>query len=61
MALVGESGFKRRLAEGIAVGEQFLSRPIMVAVGAAGADAGKRVYHEDSFFGGIAVSSYRFG
>jgi len=35
--------------------------PLMVAVGAAETDAGARVYHEDSFFGGIAVSSYRFG
>ncbi|MEP7039640.1 MAG: class III extradiol ring-cleavage dioxygenase [Acidobacteriota bacterium] len=35
--------------------------PLMVAVGAAESEAGTRVYHEDSFFGGIAVSSYRFG
>ena len=35
--------------------------PLLVAVGAAETDAGKRVYHEDSFFGGIAVSSYCFG
>lgn len=35
--------------------------PLMVAVGAAEAETGARVYHEDSFFGGIAVSSYRFG
>ena len=33
----------------------------MVAVGAAGQDAGVRIYHEDAFMGGIAVSSYRFG
>ncbi len=32
-----------------------------VAVGAAEGEAGERVYHEDSFFGGVAVSSYRFG
>jgi len=35
--------------------------PLMVAVGAAGDDGATRVYHEDDFFGGIAVSSYRFG
>lgn len=35
--------------------------PLMVAAGAAEEEAGVRVYHEDSFFGGVAVSSYRFG
>lgn len=35
--------------------------PLMVAVGAAGNDPGTRVYHEDAFMGGIAVSSFRFG
>jgi aromatic ring-opening dioxygenase catalytic subunit (LigB family) len=35
--------------------------PLMVAVGAAEAEAGERVYHEDSFFGALTVSSYRFG
>jgi aromatic ring-opening dioxygenase catalytic subunit (LigB family) len=35
--------------------------PLMVAVGAAGDDAGTRVYHEDEFMGGIAVSSFMFG
>jgi aromatic ring-opening dioxygenase catalytic subunit (LigB family) len=35
--------------------------PLMVAVGAAEGEAGVRVYHEDSFFGGLTVSSYRFG
>jgi aromatic ring-opening dioxygenase catalytic subunit (LigB family) len=35
--------------------------PQMVAVGAAGDDRATRVYHEEDFFGGIAVSSYRFG
>jgi aromatic ring-opening dioxygenase catalytic subunit (LigB family) len=35
--------------------------PLMVVVGAAEAETGERVYHEDSFFGGVAVSSYRFG
>lgn len=35
--------------------------PLMVAVGAGGDEAGEVVYHEDSFFGALAVSSYRFG
>ena len=35
--------------------------PLMVAVGAAEAEAGERVYHEQAFMGGIAVSSFRFG
>jgi aromatic ring-opening dioxygenase catalytic subunit (LigB family) len=35
--------------------------PLLVAVGAAEAEPGDRVYHEDSFFGGVAVSSFRFG
>lgn len=35
--------------------------PLMVAVGAAEEEAGVRVYHEDSFFGALTVSSYRFG
>lgn len=35
--------------------------PLMVAVGAAENESGVRVYHEDSFFGGLTVSSYRFG
>ena len=35
--------------------------PLMVAVGAADGDPGTRVYHEDAFMGGVAVSSYRFG
>lgn len=35
--------------------------PLMVAVGAAGNDKATRVCHEDGFFGGISVSSYRFG
>ncbi len=34
--------------------------PLMMAVGAAQADPGQRIYHEDSFMG-VAVSSYRFG
>jgi aromatic ring-opening dioxygenase catalytic subunit (LigB family) len=34
--------------------------PLMVAVGAAGSAPAARVFHEDDFFGGIAVSSYRF-
>ncbi len=35
--------------------------PLMVAIGAAEEEAGVRVYHEDSFFGSLTVSSYRFG
>ena len=35
--------------------------PLMVAVGAAQREAGTRIYHEDKFMGGIAVSSFRFG
>lgn len=35
--------------------------PLMVAVGAAETETGARIYHEDAFFGGISVSSYRFG
>lgn len=35
--------------------------PLMVAAGAAWEDRAARVYHEDEFFGGIAVSSFRFG
>ena len=34
---------------------------LMAAVGAAEDEAGQRVYHEDAFMGGIAVSSFRFG
>jgi aromatic ring-opening dioxygenase catalytic subunit (LigB family) len=35
--------------------------PLMVALGAAGHEVATRVYHESDFFGGITVSSYRFG
>jgi aromatic ring-opening dioxygenase catalytic subunit (LigB family) len=35
--------------------------PLMVAAGAAGGEAAERIYHEDDFMGGIAVSSFRFG
>jgi len=35
--------------------------PLMVAVGAAGDDAGTRVYHQPDFMGAITASSYRFG
>ncbi len=35
--------------------------PLMVAVGAAEQELTTRVYHEQDFFGGISVSSYRFG
>ena len=32
----------------------------MVAVGAAEKDRAVRTYHEDTFFGSITASSYRF-
>ena len=35
--------------------------PLMSAVGAAESEPARRVHHEDSFFGGVAVSSFRFG
>ena len=35
--------------------------PLMVALGAAEGETATRVYHEREFFGGITVSSYRFG
>jgi aromatic ring-opening dioxygenase catalytic subunit (LigB family) len=35
--------------------------PLMVAVGAAGDDAGTRIYHQSDFMGSVTVSSYRFG
>ncbi len=35
--------------------------PLMVVAGAAAADAGACVYHEDAFLGNAAMSSYRFG
>lgn len=35
--------------------------PLMVAVGAAEQDIATRVYYEQDFFGGITVSSYKFG
>jgi len=35
--------------------------PLMVAVGAAGDDPGTLLYHEEDFFGGITVSSFKFG
>ncbi len=35
--------------------------PLMVAVGAAEAEAATRVYHEANFMGGVTVSSYRLG
>lgn len=35
--------------------------PLMIAVGAAGGDAGERIYHQEDFAGSITVSSYRFG
>ena len=35
--------------------------PLMVAAGAAGDDAGSRIYHQPDFMGAITASSYRFG
>jgi len=35
--------------------------PLMVAVGAAGADRADCVYHEDDFLGGVSVSNFMFG
>jgi aromatic ring-opening dioxygenase catalytic subunit (LigB family) len=35
--------------------------PLMVAVGAAEREVATRIYHEDSFFGGISVSNFMFG
>ena len=35
--------------------------PLMVALGAAEQEAAANVYHEDAFFGSLAVSSFRFG
>lgn len=35
--------------------------PLMVAAGAAGEDLAQSCYHEDEFFGAVAVSSFRFG
>ena len=35
--------------------------PLMAAVGAADADAATCVYHEDGVYGGVTVSSFKFG
>ncbi|MES2564624.1 MAG: class III extradiol ring-cleavage dioxygenase [Pseudomonadota bacterium] len=35
--------------------------PLMAALGAAEHEKAYRIYHEDAFFGGVVVSSYRFG
>ena len=35
--------------------------PLMVALGAAEQETAATVYHEDTFFGALAVSSFRFG
>lgn len=35
--------------------------PLMVALGAAENEKVHRIYHEEAFFGGVVVSSYRFG
>jgi aromatic ring-opening dioxygenase catalytic subunit (LigB family) len=35
--------------------------PLMVALGAAESEQASCVYHEDDFFGSLALSSFRFG
>ena len=35
--------------------------PLMVAVGAAEEELGTRTYHEETMFGGLTASAYRFG
>lgn len=35
--------------------------PLMVAAGAGGDDAGACVFHQEDMFGGITISSFRFG
>lgn len=35
--------------------------PLMVAVGAAEGEHAERIHHEEAFFGGVVVSSFRFG
>jgi aromatic ring-opening dioxygenase catalytic subunit (LigB family) len=35
--------------------------PLMVALGAAETDAATSIYHENTFFGGVTASSFRFG
>jgi len=35
--------------------------PLMVAFGAAERESARTIYHEDRFFGGLTVSSFRFG
>jgi aromatic ring-opening dioxygenase catalytic subunit (LigB family) len=35
--------------------------PLMIAVGAAEDEQALRIYHEDTFMGGISVSNWRFG
>lgn len=35
--------------------------PLMVALGAAENEAASTIYHQDDFFGALAVSSFRFG
>jgi aromatic ring-opening dioxygenase catalytic subunit (LigB family) len=35
--------------------------PLMVAVGAAESEATTVIYHENTFFGGVTASSFRFG
>jgi aromatic ring-opening dioxygenase catalytic subunit (LigB family) len=35
--------------------------PLMVALGAAESEAASLIYHEETFFGGVTASSFRFG
>ena len=35
--------------------------PLFVAAGAAQDEVGERIYHEETFFGNVTVSSFRFG
>ena len=55
------AGWERAPAARLAHPREEHLLPLMVALGAAEGDAATRVYHEREFFGGITVSSYRFG
>ena len=55
------SGWERAPAARLAHPREEHLLPLMVALGAAEGEAATRVYHESDFFGGITVSSYRFG
>ncbi len=55
------AGWERAPAARLAHPREEHLLPLMVALGAAEDEAATRVYHESDFFGGITVSSYRFG